>query len=95
LRTGKTISEGVAIAGLLLSSAVTIHVAGGTYNEHVIMGVPSSSTLTINGTGSATTTIDDGGTGNDVNVVGTDASEKVFDYLPIDLICSVVAAPIE
>jgi len=70
----KSISQGVAAADGLASSNVTIHVAGGTYSERPTLNVPLSDALSIQGAGSATTTVNGGGAGSTITVVTGNAT---------------------
>ena len=59
----KTIQEGVTAAEAYSSSAVTVMVAAGTYDENDTIDVPSGDTLTLQGAGASVTTADGGGAG--------------------------------
>jgi hypothetical protein len=66
----KTISEGVTAAELLSDAAVTVDVAAGTYDEQVSITLPSDDVLTLDGAGASSTTLDDEGSGSDIDLVG-------------------------
>ncbi|MGD0741853.1 MAG: choice-of-anchor Q domain-containing protein, partial [Acidimicrobiales bacterium] len=60
----ETIQEGVAAAEALSSSDVTVEVAAGTYDEYDTIAVPSGDTLTLQGAGASTTTVNGGSNGS-------------------------------
>ncbi len=60
----ETIQEGVAAAEALSSSHVTVEVAAGTYDEYDTIAVPSGDTLTLQGAGASTTTVNGGSNGS-------------------------------
>jgi hypothetical protein len=62
------ITQAVDDAQTYADSAVTIEVTAATYGEQVYIDMPSTDTLTILGAGSASTTLDYGGSGTDLTI---------------------------
>ena len=63
-----TIDQAVALAESLTETATTIDVVSATYDEQVTLNVPSGDSISIEGAGASTTTLNDEASGSDVNV---------------------------
>jgi hypothetical protein len=73
-----TVQEGVTAAELYSDTDVTVEVAAGTYDEHDTMDVPSGDTLTLQGAGAASTTVDGGFDGSVLTISGGTATIDGF-----------------
>ncbi len=67
----ETIQDAIDIAeGSLADDSVTIEVAAGYYDESDTIEKPTNPSITIDGGGSSTTALNDGGTGTDLTIDG-------------------------
>jgi hypothetical protein len=78
----KTIQDGVAAAQLLTNSDVTLNVAGSAtnYTESVTATMPSTDTLTIQGTGSTQPVLNSGGLGSDLTIATGTAPVTINNF---------------
>ena len=68
-----SIGDAVAIADVQTNTAVTVHIAPGTYTENDTIDLPSNDSLTLQGAGAATTVVDANSAGNDFGITGSGA----------------------
>ncbi len=81
----KTIQEGLNAADILTDTAITLDVAGSAthYDEMVQIVLPTSDSLSVDGTGSTLPTLNDGGSGSNITISDISAGAVTIDNMTV------------